>query len=41
MGTTLEYRFRHKQGDWMVLESVASVIRNEKGRARETCDRQP
>src|SRR6266436_3826329 len=31
MGTTLEYRFRHKQGDWMVLESVASVIRNEKG----------
>src|SRR6266852_2737427 len=31
MGTTLEYRFRHKKGDWMVLESVASVIRNEKG----------
>jgi len=31
MGTILEYRFRHKKGDWMVLESVASVIRNEKG----------
>jgi len=30
-GTTLEYRFRHKNGDWMVLESVASVIRNESG----------
>jgi len=30
-GTTLEYRFRHKNGDWMVLESVASVIRNENG----------
>jgi PAS domain S-box-containing protein len=31
MGTTLEYRFRHKDGSWMVLESVASAIRNEKG----------
>jgi two-component system cell cycle sensor histidine kinase/response regulator CckA len=31
MGTMLEYRFRHKKGNWMVLESVASVIRNEKG----------
>src|SRR6266481_6356852 len=31
MGTTLEYRFRHKQGDWMVLESVASVISNKEG----------
>ena len=31
MGTTLEYRFRHKNGGWMVLESIASVIRNEKG----------
>ena len=30
-GTTLEYRFRHKNGNWLVLESVASVIRNEKG----------
>src|SRR5260370_5228997 len=31
MGRTLEYRFRHKNGGWMVLESVASAIRNEKG----------
>jgi two-component system cell cycle sensor histidine kinase/response regulator CckA len=31
MGTMLEYRFRHKKGEWLVLESVASVIRNEKG----------
>ncbi len=30
-GTILEYRFRHNNGTWMVLESVASVIRNEKG----------
>jgi two-component system, cell cycle sensor histidine kinase and response regulator CckA len=30
-GTLLEYRFRHNNGNWMVLESVASVIRNEKG----------
>jgi two-component system cell cycle sensor histidine kinase/response regulator CckA len=30
-GTLLEYRFRHKNGDWMVLESVASVIRNQSG----------
>src|SRR5258708_2574073 len=30
-GTILEYRFRHKNGDWMVLESVASVIRNKDG----------
>src|SRR5216684_3668529 len=30
-GTILEYRFRHNNGTWRVLESVASVIRNEKG----------
>lgn len=30
-GSILEYRFQHKKGNWMVLESVASVIRNEKG----------
>src|SRR5882672_4528681 len=34
-GTTLEYRFRHKNGDWMVLESVASVIRNKSGEAEK------
>jgi PAS domain S-box-containing protein len=28
IGKTLEYRFRHKNGDWLVLESAASVIRN-------------
>jgi two-component system cell cycle sensor histidine kinase/response regulator CckA len=31
VATILEYRFRHKNGDWLVLESVASVIRNDKG----------
>ncbi len=31
VATILEYRFRHKNGDWLVLESVASVIRNENG----------
>src|SRR5229473_1769673 len=31
VGTLLEYRFRHNNGNWMVLESVASVIRNENG----------
>src|SRR5258707_4707411 len=31
MGTTLKYRSGHKNDGWMVLESVASAIRNEKG----------
>jgi two-component system, cell cycle sensor histidine kinase and response regulator CckA len=31
VGKLLEYRFRHSNGNWMVLESVASVIRSEKG----------
>lgn len=31
MGETLEYRFRHKNGAWLVLESTSSVIRNAKG----------
>lgn len=30
-GTTLEYRLRHKNGTWLVLESTSSVIRNAKG----------
>src|SRR5712671_6422791 len=30
-GTMLEYRFRHQNGNWMVLESVASVRRNQNG----------
>jgi PAS domain S-box-containing protein len=31
VGTPLEYRVRHKDGTWRVLESTASVIRNSKG----------
>jgi diguanylate cyclase (GGDEF)-like protein/PAS domain S-box-containing protein len=31
MGKKLEYRIRHKDGSWRVLESVAGTIRNEKG----------
>jgi len=31
IGTTLEYRIRHKNGAWLVLESTSSVIRNVKG----------
>jgi diguanylate cyclase (GGDEF)-like protein/PAS domain S-box-containing protein len=31
VGRKLEYRIRHKDGTWRVLESMASTIRNEKG----------
>src|SRR5262249_16922754 len=31
IGSTLEYRIRHKDGTWLVLESTSSVIRNAKG----------
>jgi two-component system cell cycle sensor histidine kinase/response regulator CckA len=31
IGKTLEYRLRHKNGEWLVLESTSSVIRNERG----------
>lgn len=31
VGKPLEYRVRHKDGTWLVLESTASVIRNSKG----------
>jgi two-component system, cell cycle sensor histidine kinase and response regulator CckA len=31
VGTNLEYRIRHKNGKWLVLESTSSVIQNEKG----------
>ena len=31
IGTTLEYRFRHKDGTWLVLESTSSVIWNAHG----------
>jgi two-component system, cell cycle sensor histidine kinase and response regulator CckA len=31
IGKTLEYRLRHKDGSWLVLESTSSVIRNANG----------
>ncbi|MGB8112475.1 MAG: EAL domain-containing protein [Candidatus Sulfotelmatobacter sp.] len=31
VGRQLEYRIRHKDGSWKVLESIARAIRNEKG----------
>ncbi len=31
VGKGLEYRIKHKDGSWRVLESVASTIRDEKG----------
>src|SRR5208282_5779184 len=31
VGRKLEYRIRHKDGTWRVLESVAGTIRNENG----------
>jgi diguanylate cyclase (GGDEF)-like protein/PAS domain S-box-containing protein len=31
IGKRLEYRIRHKDGSWRVLESIASTIRGEKG----------
>jgi PAS domain S-box-containing protein len=31
IGKTLEYRLRHKNGTWLVLESTSSVIRNAQG----------
>jgi two-component system, cell cycle sensor histidine kinase and response regulator CckA len=30
-GRTLEYRFRHKNGSWRLLESTANLIRSRKG----------
>ncbi len=31
LGRRVEYRFRHKDGRWLVLESTASVVRNSNG----------
>jgi len=31
IGRKLDYRIRHKDGTWRVLESIAGTIRNEKG----------
>ncbi len=35
IGRTLEYRIRHKDGSWRVLESTASVIRTPRGEAQK------
>jgi PAS domain S-box-containing protein len=35
VGKRLEYRMRHKDGDWRVLESTASAIRNRKGQVTQ------
>jgi two-component system cell cycle sensor histidine kinase/response regulator CckA len=35
VGRPMEYRIRHKDGTWRVLESTASVIRNTKGDAEK------
>lgn len=32
IGQTLDYRFRHKNGSWLVLESTSSVICDDKGK---------
>src|SRR5258708_33916634 len=31
IGKTVEYRFRHKNGTWVALESTSSAIRNTEG----------
>lgn len=31
VGKRLEYRIRHKNGEWLFIESSASAVRNEKG----------
>jgi PAS domain S-box-containing protein len=35
VGKRLEYRMRHKDGSWRVLESTASPIRNKKGQVAQ------
>lgn len=35
IGKRLEYRMRHKDGNWRVLESTASAIRNRKGQVTQ------
>ncbi len=34
-GQRLEYRIQHKDGSWRILESTASVVRDEKGNAEK------
>jgi len=31
VGQSLQYRIRHKNGSWRILESTASTVRNSKG----------
>jgi len=31
VGKTLQYRLRHKSGEWRTLESTASAIKNDRG----------
>jgi PAS domain S-box-containing protein len=35
VGTPLEYRMRHKDGNWRVLESTSSAIRNRRGQVTQ------
>ena len=35
IGKTLEYRLRHKDGTWLVLESTSSVILNSEGKTEK------
>jgi diguanylate cyclase (GGDEF)-like protein/PAS domain S-box-containing protein len=35
VGQTLQYRLRHKEGSWRILESTASTIRNAKGQVEK------
>jgi PAS domain S-box-containing protein len=35
VGTPLEYRMRHKDGTWRVLESTSSAIRNRRGQVTQ------
>ena len=41
LGKRLEYRMRHKDGSWRVLESTANPIRNRKRPRHPAGDRQP
>lgn len=35
VGRRVEYRIRHKNGDWLVLESTASAVRNAEGEVQK------
>ena len=41
IGKQLEYRTKHKDGSWRVLESLASTVRNAAGRSRQAGHREP